>query len=232
MARFLSSQNISRILAVFLAVVLWLFVTGDNITRTTPVRKIITGIPLSYEDLQPGLAVVKMPQTVDMTLEGLPGDFDELLASDLEAYLDLTGLGAGTHQVQVRGRAPRGLALISLAPRQVEVVIEEITTELFPVELEFTGEPAPGWIKEDHSYHPLQVRLEGPPSVLEQVARVVVKVDLSGRHNLFETEIAPLLYNALGEEMSGVKVAPQKVTVTVHFARAGDEAGGGDASFP
>jgi YbbR domain-containing protein len=66
------------------------------------------------------------------------------------------------------------------------------------------------------------------PSVLEEVARVVVYVDLSGRHNLFETELTPLLYNASGEEISGVKVTPQKITVTVQLGRTGDS----DASSP
>ncbi len=219
MGKFLSSQNISRILAVFLAVILWLFVTGDNITRTTPVRKIITDVPLSYENLQPGQAVVKMPQTVDMTLEGVPRAFDELLVSDLEAYLDLSELDAGTHQVQVRGRAARGLTLISLAPRQVEVIIEEIESELFPVEVEFFGDPAPGWSRESHSFHPLQIRLEAVPSVLEQVARVVIHVDLSEKRSLFETELSPLLYNDSGEEIGGVAMAPQKISVTVRLSQ-------------
>jgi YbbR domain-containing protein len=228
MDKFLSSQNISRILAVFLAVILWLFVTGDNITRTTPVRKIITDVPLSYENLQPGLAVVKIPQTVDMTLEGVPRAFDELLESDLEAYLDLSELEAGTHQVQVRGKASRGLTLISLAPRQVEVIIEELQSGLFSVELEFSGDPAPGWSKHSCTYHPLQVRLEAVPSVLEQVARVVIHVDLSERHNLFETELTPLLFNASGEEISGVAVSPSKISVTVHLSQT-DES---EASSP
>jgi len=33
-----------------------------------------------------------MPQTVNMTLEGLPHAFDELEESELEAYLDLTAI--------------------------------------------------------------------------------------------------------------------------------------------
>jgi len=49
-----------------------------------------------------------MPQTVNMTLEGLPHAFDELEESELEAYLDLTAIEAGTHQVQVRGRHRAG----------------------------------------------------------------------------------------------------------------------------
>ncbi|MDI9457866.1 MAG: CdaR family protein [Dethiobacteria bacterium] len=217
MEKFLRRLNLNLILAVFLAVVLWLFVTGDNITRTTPVRKIIHGVPLSYENLEPGLAVVKMPQTVNMTLEGLPHAFDELEESELEAYLDLTAIEAGTHQVQVRGKAPRGLILISLEPQQVEVSIEELHSKLFPVEVEFLGQPAAGWIRQSHSCQPLQLRLEAVPSVLEQVARVVVYVDLSGRSDRFETEITPLLLNAFDEEVAGVTVEPPKVTVMVHF---------------
>lgn len=228
MDKFLSSQNISRILAVFLAVILWLFVTGDNITRTTPVRKIITDVPLSYENLQPGLAVVKIPQTVDMTLEGVPRAFDELMESDLEAYLDLSELEAGTHQVQVRGKAPRGLTLISLAPRQVEVIVEELQSGLFPVEVEFSGEPAAGWFKYSYSCHPPQVSLEAVQAVLEQIARVVIYIDLTNRHDRFETELAPLLLNASGEEISGVAVTPPKISVTVHLSQT-DES---DASTP
>ncbi len=219
MGKFLSSQNISRILAVFMAVILWLFVTGDNITRTTPVRRIITDVPLSYENLQPGLAVVKMTQTVDMTLEGVPGALDELMVSDLEAYLDLSELEAGTHQVQVRGRAARGLTLISLAPRQVEVIIENLETELFPVEVEYFGDPAQGWVRESHSFHPMQIRLEAVQSVLDQIDQVVVHVDLSEKQSPFEIEVAPILYNASGEEISGVAMTPQKVSVVVHLSQ-------------
>lgn len=219
MENFLRRLNLNLILAVFLAVILWLFVTGDNITRTTPVRKIIQGVPLSYENLDPGLAVVKIPQTVNMTLEGVPNAFDELQESELEAYLDLTATEAGTHQVQVRGKAPRGLALISLAPRQVEVTIEKLHSELFPVEVEFLGQPDAGWVKQNHSCYPLQLHLEAVPSVLEQIDRVVVYVDLSGRSDRFETEITPLLMDASGEEIAGVAVTPPKVTVMVHLVQ-------------
>lgn len=224
MGKLLSSQNVSRILAVFLAIILWLFVTGDNITRTTSVRKIITGVPLSYENLHPGLAVVKIPQTVDMTLEGVARNFDELLESDLEAYLDLSELEAGTHQVQVRGKAAHGLTLVSLAPRQVEVIIEEIQTEPFPVEIEFSGEPVPGWGMQSHSFRPQQIHLEGVSSVLEGVARVIVHVDLSERHGIFEVELAPQLLTASGEEISGVKAVPPKIVVTVTLIQI-DESG-------
>lgn len=220
MDKFLSRFNLNLLLAAFLAVILWLFVTGDDITRSTAVRKIIQEVPLSYENLDPGLTVVKMPQTVDMTLEGLPGTFDELSESELEAYLDLTEVEAGTHQVQVRGKAPRGLILISVAPRQVEVSIETIQAKTYPVEVQFLGRPAAGWVRQKHSCHPVQLELEAVPALLEKVARVVVYVDLSEQSDRFETEVMPLLLDGDGEEIGGVTVSPPKVTVMVHLAAA------------
>lgn len=223
MDKFLRRFNLNLLLAVFLAVILWLFVTGDDITRTTVVRKIIQEVPLSYENLDPGLTVVKMPQTVNMTLEGLPGIFDELAESELEAYLDLTGIEEGTHQVQVRGKAPRGLILISLAPRQVEVNIEKLQSKEYPVEVQFLGQPAAGWVRQKHSCHPVQLELEAVPALLEKVARVVVHVDLSDRSDRFETEVMPLLLDSDGNEIGGVTVSPPKVTVMVHLAPEEEE---------
>ena len=222
MDKFLHRFNLNLLLAVFLAVILWLFVTGDDITRPTMVRKIIQEVPLSYENLDQGVAVGKMPQTVDMTLEGLPSAFDELAESELEAYLDLTAVEAGTHQVQVRGKAPRGLPLISLAPRQVEVSIEKLQSRYFPVEVQFSGRPAAGWDLQQHSCHPVQLELEAVSSLLERVGRVVVYIDLDDRRDRFEIEEMPLLLDSDGEEIGGVTVSPPKVTVMVHLAAEGE----------
>jgi YbbR domain-containing protein len=40
MEKFLRSNNFARILAFFLAVIMWLFVSGDNLTRTTPTEPV------------------------------------------------------------------------------------------------------------------------------------------------------------------------------------------------
>ncbi|HHW74617.1 MAG TPA: hypothetical protein GX744_05120 [Firmicutes bacterium] len=215
MNRFLRNLNLNLLIAAFLAIVLWLFVTGDDITRTTTVRKIVQGVPLSYENLDPGLAVVKMPQTVDMTLDGLPGAFDELEESELEAYLDLTAVKAGTRQVQVRGKVPRDLILVSLAPQQVEVSIEKLKTRRLAVEVQFQGQPAAGRIKQKHSCHPEQLELEAVTSLLNKVSRVVVYVDLSDKKEPFQVEVTPLLLDDSGKELGGVVVSPPRVTVKV-----------------
>ncbi|NLA05609.1 MAG: hypothetical protein GX881_07865 [Firmicutes bacterium] len=222
MGKFLRN-HLYLLIAVFSAIVLWLFVTGDDITRATMVRKIIQEIPLSYENLDPDLTVSKMPPTVDMTLEGLPDAFDELEESELEAYLDLTGVKAGTRQVRVRGKAPHGLALVSLAPQQVEVHIEKLKIKRFPVEVLFQGRPAAGISRRQHLCRPEQVKLEAVNSLLSKVARVVVYVDLKDRKDYFEVEAVPQLLDSSGKEVTGVVISPPKVTVAVHLVKEKNE---------
>lgn len=210
-------NHLNLLIAVFLAILLWLFVTGDDITRATMVRKIIQEVPLSYENLDAGLTISKMPQTVDITVEGLPDAFDELEESELEAYLDLTGVKSGVHQVRVRGKAPQGLSLVSLAPQQVEVHIEKLKSRHFPVEVHFRGQPARGFVRQQYICRPAQVKLEAVSAQLNKVARVVVSVDLSDQKDYLEVELTPQLLDESDKEITGMVISPPKVTVAVQI---------------
>ncbi|HHX86689.1 MAG TPA: hypothetical protein GX693_00765, partial [Firmicutes bacterium] len=132
-------NNPARILSVSLAIILWLFVSGDNLTRTTPIRKVIQGVPLQFENLDEGCTVTEIPAAVDITLEGVSGAFDGLTIEELEAYIDLSEKPAGKYQVKVRGKPPRGLTLIAFYPETVEVVIEELLNDNFKVEIQQEG---------------------------------------------------------------------------------------------
>ena len=57
MEKFLRSNMFARILALFMAIALWLFVMGDNITRNTPSRTVMKDVPLNYGNLEHGLVV-------------------------------------------------------------------------------------------------------------------------------------------------------------------------------
>jgi len=70
---------------------------------------------------------------------------DELQADQVQAYVDLSGLGPGTHQRQVAaeilapaGSALRGLVIKDISPKAVEVTLTEQPT---PVP---TAPPSPG----------------------------------------------------------------------------------------
>ncbi len=218
----------ARILSIFLALILWLFVAGDNITRTTPVQKIIQGVPLQVENLSDGLVVQEIPATVNVTLEGLTGVFEGLTAHELEAYIDLTDRTAGRQRVKVRGKPPRGLTLIAYSPEQVEVVLEAQITISLPVEIDLEGVPATDWEIGHYWCNPARVMVQAPRSVLETVKRAVVSVNISGARNIFYQEMEPLFLDEKGQEVTGLELKPEIVAVTVNLVQKEVEENAGE----
>jgi len=224
MEKFFRSNLFAWFLALLVAISLWLFVMADNITRTTPARKELRLVPLTVENLSGGLTITEIPETVSAIVEGLPEAFEGLSVDELEAYIDATDKGAGSHQLRVRGNVPRGLNLISFSPREVSVTIEQLDSAAFQVEAELQGDPAEGWIRKDHSLDPTDVLVEAPRSVFEQIDRIVVRLDQSGLSGQHRQHLFPLAVDRNGLTITDVKLVPDRIAVTISFARIDEEA--------
>ncbi len=219
MEKFLRSNNFARILAIFMAVILWLFVTGDKITRTTPARQVWQDVPLRVENLDPDYVVTDMPSSVDLTLEGLPENFEDLTIQELDAFVDFSGKEPGSHLVRVQGRSPRGLSVVSYEPEQVRVVIEEYLSDNFTVEIDLFGEPAEGWRLVEYSFEPEEVMVGAPASKFEQVARVMAIIDLSGMKYVERVEPELNAYDEEETPVTNLLIDPETVTVRLEFER-------------
>jgi YbbR domain-containing protein len=79
----------------------------DSVTVTRDVRQ---------QGLAPGLSARLSPTSVDVIVSGPVPLLKALRASDVEVYLDLTGLAPGTYQLQVSYRVLS--AAVSIAPRR------------------------------------------------------------------------------------------------------------------
>ncbi len=219
MEKFLRSNNFARIIAIFLALILWLIVAGEQITQTTPSRQPWQDIPLQVENLDPDYVVTDMPSAVDVTLEGLPEDFVDLTVQEIEVYVDLADLGAGNHLVQVQNRLPSGLTLVLVEPEQVRVSIEAYHAEVFEVEINLIGTPAAGWELVEYTVIPEEVLIGAPESVFEKVDRVVVLIDKTGMRLMESVELSPVAYDEDGNQVDGLLIDPSLVTVRFEFQR-------------
>lgn len=218
MEKFLRSNNLARVMAIFIAVILWLFVTGDQITRETPAR-ILYQVPLRVDNLNPEYVVTDIPSSVDITLEGLPEDFDDLTVEEIGAYVDLGGREPGNHLIQVHGQPPRGLNLISVQPQQVRVSIEVYRSEDFEVEIDMIGTPATGWELDEYEVIPEVVLVGAPGSIFERVDRVVLLINLAGMRLIESVELSPIAYDEDGNRVLEVVIDPSLITVRLEFER-------------
>jgi len=220
MEKFLRSNNFARILAFSLAIILWLYVHGDEFIRTTPDQETFEDVPLQVENLNQDYILTEIPATVDLTLEGLPENFEDLATQEIEAFVDLTDKEPGIHLVRVQGRPPRGLSLVSLEPDQVRVEIEEYITGGFPLEIDIVGEPAENWELIEYTIEPEEVFVGAPQSVFDQIEKVVVGIDIAGMRFFDRINTEPVAFDE--DEMpiyDDILTDPEQVTVRLDFER-------------
>lgn len=219
MERLMRSNILARTLALLLAVVLWLFVTGDKITRTTPSRMEWQDVPLRIENLATDHIVTEIPNSVNLTLEGLTEDFADLTMQEMDVFVDLAGMDSGSHLVRVQGRPPRGMSLIALEPERVRVTIETYHSSSFPVDLELIGEPADDWALLEESLEPEEVLIGAPQSIFQDIEIVSVMVDMTGMRVIERLDLRPVAYDGEGNPIGGLMIDPATVNVRLEFER-------------
>jgi len=219
MEKVLRSNKFALAIAIFMALILWLFVTGDKITRTTPSRKVWQDVPIRVESLSQDYVITDMVSSVNVTLEGLPDAFEDLPLQEIDAYVDLSGKEAGNHLVRVQANPPRGLNIIMLDPEQIRVSIEAYFSEDFELEVELIGEPAQGWTLEDYTIIPELVLIGAPESTFEKVARMVLLIDITGMRLIESVELTPRAYDEDGLRVNGLVIDPSLITVRLEFSR-------------
>lgn len=219
MERILRSNKFALVIAVFLAIILWLFVTGDKITRSTPSRKVWQDVPLRIENLNQDFVITEIPATVDITLEGLPDAFEDLPIQEINAFVDLAGKESGNHLVRVQVNIPRGLNLIMIEPEQVRVAIEAYYSADFSVEIDIIGEPAPGWSLADYSVIPEEVLVGAPESIFEKIDRIYLLIDITGMRLIENIELSTVAYDEEGNRVEGLVIDPSLITIRLEFER-------------
>lgn len=219
MEKTLRSNSFALIIALFLAVILWLFVTGDKITRSTPSLKVWQDVPLRIENLNQDYIVTDIPAAVNITLEGLPDAFEDLPIQEIDAFVDLAGKEPGNHLIRVQGRPPRGLNLVMLEPEQVRVSIEAYYSADFDIEIDLIGEPASGWKLVDYSIIPEEVLIGAPESIFNKIDRVYLLIDITGMRLIESIELSPVAYNEEGNRVNGLTIDPSLITVRLEFER-------------
>lgn len=110
-----------RLMAVILAIILWMYVTGEQ----NPTGETVVRVPLETENLSSGLVVADRPAEVQVRVEGRKAAVVNLLPRDVHAYADLRSAKVGDNVLPVRVDVPEGLNIIHVNPAQVTIRVEK-----------------------------------------------------------------------------------------------------------
>lgn len=210
-------RNLSTfILALALGIVVWISaVTADNpnVERNRTVPLEIIGLDTDM------LIVGNVPSQVRISLEAPSSVMESMNATDsaVQAWVDVSGLDPGTHDLEVQVRINenfRPVRLGAVVPEIVSITLESLSTQTYPVNLEVIGEPVIGYQKGTLRYEPSTVTVSGPESSVSLVEEVYASLDISGSVETVSRNVPVAALDQAGEPVGGVEIIPGEVTVT------------------
>lgn len=209
--------------ALLLSVAVWI----AAVTASDPDEQRAYGKPVTIEIVgqDPGLVIVgEIPKQVDVTLRAPRSVWDRLDGHEkpIRAVVDLSGLSAGEHlcnvQVQVSENPAR---IVSVSPTSFTVTLEPLASRVFPVGLTLNGQPATGYRSANATLEPLEVLVSGAESLVEQVARARVVVNLTGTRESINQSLDVQLYDANSQILKGLSINPPTVLVDIPVSQQG-----------
>jgi len=215
MGRF-NGENISgKVLAVVLAIILWVYVMNE---QNPPVEQTIT-IKLEVRGVTQGLYVTDSPESVKIRFRGPRSIIAGLREQDLGAYVDVRTLGEGEHAVPVKTVTPVSLEILEVVPKVVNVRLENQISRQLPVSPRFTGAPAIGVVVNKATIKPNVVTVTGPKSLIDSIDTIAVAINMDGRDKDVVVEGTPRAYMNNGGVLDQISVAPEKVQVEMSIQK-------------
>jgi len=209
-------KNITaKILALILAVVLWLYVTNDQ----NPPVEVSLAVPLATRNVVSPLVVVDTPDSVRIKVRGSRSMIAGLQAQDVTAYLDMKGLAEGRHIAKVSVQVPLSLELLEVNPDKVQVRLDTVVSRKLPVEIRLSGTAATGTAVARVIANPEQVTIEGPRSTVDSADKVILPLDLAGKNADFSVGVFPTVINREGKEVEGLTLHPEKIIISATLVR-------------
>ena len=211
------ARNLSALILSFvLAVVVWI----SAVTASDPNVELTRSVPIEIVGQEPDtLMVGSIPTQALVTMRAPSSVWDRManVENAVRTWIDLTGLGDGSHVVHVQiyiNEVFRPVRLISLNPESVTITLEEVISKDYMVKLEVNGEPAVGYQAGVAARKPSVVTVTGPESLLSQVESVGSTLDISDADETIRVNLPLRAVDTQGEIVPGVTITPATVEVT------------------
>ncbi|NPV53492.1 MAG: hypothetical protein HPY71_08200 [Firmicutes bacterium] len=231
--RGLFDQDFStRLLALFLAIVIWFVVaadTGSRVVRTPKPAPAQPGVevqvqvervmdaPVELRGPDQGFIAVPERSSVVLTVRGSRARVREA-ASQVKAYVSLSGLAEGRHILRVEAQAPVGLSIEEIDPPEIAVELQRVVSKTIPITIAIFEFPGGGFLVSEPVAEPGQVTVTGPFSLVERVQSVVARIDLGDKAGVLEQVVEPRAVDASGAPVESVTVHPPVVKVKAEIA--------------
>lgn len=214
--RGLAEQLGTLALSIILGFVVWLIAVNQEnpiIQAEFPERIPVTVRGLSG-DLQPVQDLSK--EAVRVVIQAPRSSWDNLEASDFSAYIDLSGLEAGVHDVEVHVVVvdPK-VKVVSIQRPELRVQLDPVVEKKVPVKVEVMDTTAFGYDWQPPIVEPISVTVRGPATLVDQVISARAEVYLRNAKSQVERQQTVTPQDAQNQPVPRVEVEPSQVHIVV-----------------
>jgi YbbR domain-containing protein len=223
----MNNRLASNIRAFLLALVLGTAVWVSAVSSADPneVRAYPKSVPIEIVGQDPSLVLTnELPTNMDITVRAPRSVWESLATQDnaVRAILDLSGLGAGQHPVDIKVQMTlRPTQIVLQNPKTVTVDLESLDTKPLPLTLALNGQPAAGYQAGDATLALKETTISGPASLVKQAMRAQVAVSLDGVRETIDEPAAVQVIDAKGDVIRGLTINPETVQVKVPISQQG-----------
>jgi YbbR domain-containing protein len=195
-----------KLTAVFLSIVLWIFVTSRGQSE------ISFDVPIEFKDIPPGLEIVNHSvKVISLNMRGQERLLKNTKPADISVSLDLSKAkkGESTYYVHREDiRLPHAITVTNINPSNVKVTTEETVKKTVKVIPLVTGEPEKGFSVKSVAVIPRTVEIDGiRPEIARINALKTEPLDVTGMNETFTQD--------LKLDLTGRIVRTKTATVTV-----------------
>lgn len=209
-------RNISTMLLAFiLAVLVW----GSAISAADPTQYRTFEIPIEITGRNADTEIMnEISDLLNLTLYAPISILDNLNTenNDLRAWVDLSGVPRGTHNLEVQFSLPmvRPLRLEEVSPKYVEITLEQLISKPLPIQKDVQGELALGYQLGDITWSHDEVMVSGRLSDVETVISIEASIDVTGATQDVAATLTLFPLDEDGRLVTGISLTPNQVNVT------------------
>lgn len=212
-----------KLLSILFSVVLWLVVV--NIADPDATKSFSIPVEVINKDMIAEMG--KVPSIVGDTdiavfyITGPRSYVDNMSSDDFSATADLSQVDLSqegeTKLVPIEITAKRNNARIEIVRRSVnlQITLEDRLEKKFVISAEATGTPAEGYAIGNVEVTPNLLKVSGPASVVSQINRVGVSINVDGISSDVSDNVIPALYDENGSVISSDLLEMNQSTVTI-----------------
>jgi len=203
-------------LSIVLALIVWLIAINQQ-------DPLIQGeyserVPVTVRGLGEGLQPVQdlSKETVRVVLRAPRSSWDNLTLDDFIAYIDLTGLDQGVHDVDVHAEVvdPR-VDILTVTRPELRVQLDRTAEKEVPVRVDVMDSTAFGFDWQPPLVTPMTVTVRGPETQVSQASVAVAEVFLRNAKNQVERTEPLVAQNAQEQPVPRVEVSPAEARIIV-----------------